>query len=105
MGQFKSASDLWCRTHADVLNRTIRQVKDPIQTNVRGTAFIAAMALGHIAFEDIPGLVEIEHVYEPNPDHRKLYDDLYREFLNIYKHNKAIYRRLNDRADDAPHRL
>ena len=53
------------------------------------------MALGHIQYTDIPGLVEIENVYEPDPDHRKLYDDLFREFLNIYKHNKAIYKRLN----------
>ncbi len=90
-----AASELWCRIHADVLNRTIKQVKDPIQTNVRGAAFLAAAALGHIEFEDIPGLVEIDNVYEPNPDHRKLYDDLYREFLNIYKQNKAIYKRLN----------
>jgi len=90
-----AASDLWCQIHADVLNRTIRQVKDPIQTNVRGAAFLSALALGHIQYTDIPGLVEIDNVYEPDPDHRKLYDDLFREFLNIYKQNKAIYKRLN----------
>ena len=31
---------------ADVLNRTIRQVKDPIQANVRGAALLASAGLG-----------------------------------------------------------
>jgi xylulokinase len=37
-------SDIWCQIHADVLNRTIKQIKDPIQTNARGAAFIAAVS-------------------------------------------------------------
>jgi xylulokinase len=88
-------SDVWCQIHADVLNRTIKQVKDPIQTNVRGAAFIAAVGLGYMAFEDIPKYIQINHTFEPNPGNRKIYDQLFAEFLNIYKHNKAIFKRLN----------
>ncbi len=88
-------SDLWCQIHADVLNRTIKQVKDPIQTNVRGAAFIASVALGFIEFEDIPSFVKINKKFKPNPQNRKLYDDMFREFLNIYKKNKPIFKRLN----------
>jgi xylulokinase len=88
-------SDLWCQIHADVLNRTINQVKDPIQTNVRGAAFIASVALGFIEFEDIPSFVEINNHFEPNPQNRKLYDDMFQAFLNIYKKNKPIFKRLN----------
>ena len=33
--------------------------------------------------------------YTPNPENRKLYDELFKEFLNIYKCNKGIYNRLN----------
>ena len=88
-------SDLWCQIHADVLNRTIKQVKEPIQTNVRGAAFIASVALGFIEFEDIPTFVEINNNFEPNPQNRKLYDDMFQEFLNIYKKNKPIFKRLN----------
>ena len=88
-------SDLWCQIHADVLNRTMKQVKDPIQTNVRGAAFIASVALGFIEFEDIPTFVEIKNSFEPNPQNRKLYDDMFQEFLNIYKKNKPIFKRLN----------
>ena len=90
-----ATSNIWCQIHADVLNRTIKQVKDPIQTNARGATFIAAVSLGYMRFEDIADHIQIENTYTPNPQHRKLYDDLFAEFLNIYKHNKAIFKRLN----------
>jgi xylulokinase len=88
-------SDVWCQIFADVLNRTVRQVKDPIMANARGAAFIAASGLGYCKFEDIPNLVQYSHVFHPNPENFKIYQKLYDEFLSIYKNNKAIYRRLN----------
>jgi xylulokinase len=92
-----AVSNLWCQIHSDILNRTIKQVKDPIQTNVRGTAFLASVALGFIEFEDIPKYVDIDHCFEPSPQHRNIYDELFQEYLNIYKQNKKIYKRLNSK--------
>jgi len=88
-------SPAWCQIYADVLDRTIRQVQDPIQSNARGAAFIASVALGAIRFEDIPELIPIAGVFRPNPENRKRYDALFREFLKIYRKNKAICRRVN----------
>ncbi|MCX5851486.1 MAG: FGGY-family carbohydrate kinase [Deltaproteobacteria bacterium] len=88
-------SDVWCRIFADVLDRTIRQVKDPMQANARGAAFIAAVGLGFITFDDIPNLIEFNNTFSPDPAHRSRYDELFREFLAIYKNNRAMYRRLN----------
>jgi xylulokinase len=88
-------SDVWCQIFADVLNRPVKQVVDPILANARGAAFIAAVGLGHIRFEDIPGLVRHKNLFHPNPQHRDLYDELYREFLNLHKSNRALMARLN----------
>ena len=88
-------SNVWCQIFADVLNRTIRQVKDPMQSNARGAAFIASVALGHIAFDDIPDFIQYTNIYKPDPANRKIYDELFNEFLSIYKNNKVMYRRLN----------
>jgi xylulokinase len=88
-------SDVWCQIHADIFDRTINQMQDPIQANARGSAFIASVALGHMAFEDIPKHIRIKKVFTPNPDNRKIYDELFKEFLNIYKNNKAMCARLN----------
>ncbi len=88
-------SDIWCQIHADVFDRPIRQVRHPIQANVRGAAFLAAAALGLISFSDIPQLVPIARTYQPNPAHRAIYDELFAEFLQLYQQNRKIYARLN----------
>jgi xylulokinase len=88
-------SSLWCQIHADVLDRTIRQVEQPRLANARGAAFAASAALGYITFDDIPERVKITRTYEPNPDNREIYDELFDEFVDIYKSNKRMYARLN----------
>jgi xylulokinase len=88
-------SRLWCQTIADVLDRRIQQVDEPVLANARGAAFQAAVALGHLTVDEIPSLVPIANTFEPNPKNRGLYDELFREFVNLYKSNKAIFARLN----------
>ena len=88
-------SDLWCQIHADILDRRIRQVRDPILVNVRGAALLAAAALGHIRYGEISARVPIARVYEPNPGNRKIYDELFQAFVAIYQSNRKIYARLN----------
>lgn len=88
-------SDVWCQIYADVLGRTIRRVKDPLQANARGAAFIASVALGYIEFDDIPNLVQISKTFSPDESNRAVYDKMFKEFVKIYKSNRRIYRRLN----------
>ncbi len=88
-------SQVWCQIYADVLDRTIRQVKDPLQANARGAGFLGSIALGYLSVDDVPDHVHIADTYKPNPENRKIYDELFKEFLNIYKKNKGIYARLN----------
>jgi len=88
-------SNIWCQIHADVLNRPIRQVKDPIEVNVRGAALLASAALGYLKYDEIGTRVKIANTYTPNPDHRKIYDELFQEILAIYESNRRIYARLN----------
>ena len=90
-------SDVWCQIFADIMDLTVRQVNDPIQANARGAAFIAAVGLGYLNYEDIPIKVKIKNTYTPHPEHRPVYDRMFTEFVNFYKQNKAIYKRLNSR--------
>jgi xylulokinase len=88
-------SNVWCQIHADVFGRTVKQVQDPIAANLRGAACLAAVGLGYIAFDDIPDRVQIARTYRPNPDHRQLYDALFKEFVDIYRRNRKMFARLN----------
>jgi xylulokinase len=91
-------SDVWSQIIADVLDRKIRQVKDPIYSNARGAAFLASMALKYITLEDIPQYIKINAEYTPNPDNRKIYDEVFAEFLNHYKTQKKACARMNKQA-------
>ena len=88
-------SDVWCQIFADVLNRPIRQMDDPIQVNVLGAAFIAFNGLGMQGYSEVPATVRIKNTYHPRPETREVYDRHFREFLELYKRTKHIYRRLN----------
>jgi xylulokinase len=88
-------SDLWCQILADVLDRPLKQPVDPILANARGAAWLAALGLGYLRVEEIPGLVRHRRVYEPDPAHRALYDELYAEFLELYRRNRSVFARLN----------
>lgn len=91
-------SAVWCQILADVLQRDIHVVQDPMQANARGAAFIAAVGLGWLGFADIPALVTHAATYRPDPARRRIYDEMFDAFVRLYKANRNIYRRLNREA-------
>ncbi|HAJ36576.1 MAG TPA: xylulose kinase [Chloroflexi bacterium] len=88
-------SDLWCQLHADVLQRPVLQVADPLHVNTRGAAFLAAVGLGYLRLDELAALTPVAHRYEPRPALAALYDELFGEFVAIYRRTHSIYRRLN----------
>jgi xylulokinase len=83
-------SDGWSQVYADVLGRTVRRVRHPRAANARGAAWIAAVGLGRLRFDDLPALVRFDGVFEPRPAHRAVYDDAFRRFLRAWKATRAI---------------
>jgi xylulokinase len=90
-----ASSDLWCQIHADVLDRVVRQARDPALASARGVALQASVALGHLRWDEVAGAVPIARVFEPHPDRRRVYDTLFPEFVNLYRSTRRIYARLN----------
>jgi xylulokinase len=88
-------SDQWAQIHADILDREIRQVADPVLANVRGAALITLMALGRVGLDQIPSMVEITRTFTPDRSTAAEYDLLFEQFVNLYKQTKGIHRRLN----------
>jgi len=91
-------SDTWCQIHADVMDRTIERVREPMYANLRGAALFAALALGDIRREQVRELVEVDRVFEPDPRNRAIYDRLYAEFPRLYKAQRKMFARLNRRS-------
>jgi xylulokinase len=88
-------SALWRQIHADILRCRVEQVADPLYTNARGAGFLGAVALGYLSFDALNGQTPISSVYEPDPQTAALYDELFGEFLELQRKNRAIYARLN----------
>ncbi len=88
-------SDLWCQIHADILNRRIERVADPMYANLRGAAFFAAMSLGKLELADVAARVGVTATFEPSGDARKAYEPMYREYRRLYQRLHGMYARLN----------
>jgi xylulokinase len=88
-------SDVWCQIFADVMDVEIKQVAEPVYANARGAAWIGAVGLGEISFNDVPKLVEIKRVYAPDNKNRSLFDERFDTFKMIYKQMKGVYKKLN----------
>ncbi|HUU01705.1 MAG TPA: FGGY-family carbohydrate kinase [Myxococcota bacterium] len=88
-------SDTWCQIFADVMNRPMRRVAEPVMANVRGAGLLGAVALGLIAFEDIPRLTRIDRVFEPDQSGHAIYEELFTAFMSVYKRNRKLFAGLN----------
>jgi xylulokinase len=92
-----ATSDLWCQIHADVLDRTIERVAEPLHANLKGAAMLAGLALGRVRWEELRDLVQVDGVFRPDPGNRAVYDRLYRELPKLYRSQKPMFARLNRR--------
>ena len=88
-------SDLWCQTFADVLDREILQLEDPVCANARGAAFIAWVGLGELSFDELADLVPPRKKFTPDPAYREVHDRQYKAFVDLYQANKGIFQKLN----------
>ena len=88
-------SDLWCQIHADVLGRRIERVADPMYASLRGAGLYAAMSMGKISRDDIPGCIAIDASFEPDASARRIYEPMYAEFKRFYGALHGSYARLN----------
>ncbi len=88
-------SDQWAQIHADVLDREIRQVADPVLANARGAGLMALLALRCLSVDQIPDMVEVRRTFTPDRSHAAEYDTLFHEFVTLYRQTKGIFKRLN----------
>ena len=74
----------------------MKQMKEPLMSNSRGTAILALLALKMISIEEVSKVVEPKKVFEPNKNNRALYDEMFERFVEIYTKNKPVFAKLNN---------
>ncbi len=88
-------SPVWCQIFADVLNREIRQVEEPVASTVRGAGIMGAIGLGFMNVDSVSSRIRIAQTFEPIADHSEVHDRHFEAFLALYKSTHKIYRRLH----------
>lgn len=86
---------LWCQIVADVSDRTVERVAEPLLTGLRGAAIFAGLALGEVVREEIRDLITVDTTFEPTHANRDVYDRLFAEFPGLYKTQRRMFSRIN----------
>jgi xylulokinase len=88
-------ADLWCQIFADVLDRHIERVAEPLHASMRGAALLAGIALGDVRRQDVINLVNVDATFSPDPANRPIYERMFAEFPRLYQAHKGMFARLN----------
>jgi xylulokinase len=88
-------SELWCQIVADVCDRQVERVTDPLLAGLRGAALYAGIALGDVDPTTIARLVPLDGTFLPDPANRDTYDRAFAEFPRLHRTQRRMFRRLN----------
>ena len=88
--------DAWMQIIADITGKHFAVVKDPRNAGAVGVAVVALIGLGELpGFEAAKDFVQIERRYKPDPANKKIYDDLFIDYKNVYNGLNAAYKTAN----------
>jgi xylulokinase len=89
-------SDAWCQILADILERKIIQMEQPDLAAAKGSAIISMVGLGILKdFPDAIPLIKVKKIFTPNTDNKEIYEKIFKEYVNIYRRNKKMFKNLN----------
>jgi xylulokinase len=90
-------SDLWCQIYADVLDRAVDQVPDPMFAQLRGMALMAGVALGEHRLHDVDDIVPAGRRFSPDPANVERYRARAEELPVLYRTMRRHRRRVAGR--------
>jgi len=87
-------SDVWLQIKADVLQKPVVRVLVE-EAACLGAAMVSTVAIG--AYPDLreatQHMVILGETFEPNPDHRAVYEDGYQGYLELYERLRPMFQR------------
>lgn len=84
------ASRIWSQIKSDILNAEIRASEQVFDAAIVGNAILAAKAIGNVLEPDRS--TENSIFYKPDPQLRKLYEERYAFFKEVFLANRKLFR-------------
>lgn len=97
LGGGGARSSLWGQIVADATGRRVRRLADPTVTNAHGAALLALSQHGGIALDDVPSMLRVAQVHEPDDAHHRLLDARRQVLVEFHDRMSDAYAAL-DRA-------
>ena len=88
-------SELWASILAHALGVPVHQLADPANTNARGAALLALVQLGRLSLDDIPALLPVHRVHEPDAGLVVLYAELRERFTEYHGLTRGFHASLS----------
>ncbi|QNN54142.1 xylulokinase [Nocardioides mesophilus] len=86
---------LWSGIVADVCDRPVERVAEPLLAVLRGAGLFAGVAVGSLGWDDVAALVPVDGVLRPRPENRDVLDALFAELPGLYRRQRRMHARLN----------
>ncbi len=88
--------DSLCMMLASAIGRRVVRLKDPQDATLRGSAAIAAKGLGLVgSIEEAASRFIVDKEFQPNEKLARVYNEVYKYFVETYRRLRKLYRRLN----------
>lgn len=88
-------SGAWSQIFADILQRPVEQLQDPEYVVSRGLALLGYHRLGELSLSEIERAVPVAATFEPRSEASQRYDDMFEQFVRVFRKNRDVFRALN----------
>lgn len=90
-----AGSPLWGQTLADCFGMRVRRLANPRTTNAHGAALLALVENDVVRLSDVPVMLTVEQIHEPDPANQRVYRRLRESFIEFHDRVAPFYDALN----------
>lgn len=91
MGGGGAASPAWCQIIADCFGAQVRRLGSSRTTNAHGAALLALVETGACSLRDVPDLLDVREVHEPDERHAAVYARLRDALVDFHDRCAPFY--------------
>jgi xylulokinase len=93
-----SKNSLWMQTIADITGRKVNTTYHPTMAGAIGAAICAFVGSGLLkSFYEADRIISTKKTFSPNPNNRKIYDELFVNYQDVFYSLKETYKRANSK--------